>query len=99
MQIAQRKVEMFNPDLNSPLNRTIFVILGLLLVGFGIAGLQHIGFGYHNWWGGIVFGPFAIAFGVLFIAAMLKLGSLARKQDSSSHSPSNRTRRLKKGPR
>jgi len=66
---------MFNPDPNSPFNRTIFVVLGLMVVGFGVASLQHVGLMYHNWWKGLVFGPFAIVIGILFIAAMFNLGS------------------------
>jgi hypothetical protein len=70
---------MFNPDLNSTLNRTIFVVLGVMLIGLGLASLRNVGLGYHNWWGGLVFGPFAIVFGALFIVAMLRLGSLQSK--------------------
>jgi hypothetical protein len=78
---------MFNPNLNSPLNRTVFVVLGLMIVGFGALSLQHVGLVYRNWWKGMVFGPFAIAFGVLFIAAMFKLGSKsANKTALSRHS-------------
>ncbi len=70
---------MFNPDLNSTFNRIIFVVLGVMVIGFGIASLQHVGLMYHNWWKGAVFGPFAIVIGVLFIAVIFKLGSLDSK--------------------
>ncbi len=77
---------MFNPDPKSPLNRTVFVILGLMVIGFGIASLQHVGLMYHNWWKGAVFGPFAIVIGIVFIVLMFKLGSLqgAMKKDPKS---------------
>jgi hypothetical protein len=74
---------MFNSDPKSPLNRTVFVSLGLMVVGFGLASLQHVGLMYHNWWKGAVFGPFAIIIGIVFIILMFKLGSLdsAMKRD------------------
>jgi hypothetical protein len=67
---------MFKSDLNSPLNRTIFVVIGLMIIGFGIASLQHVGLMYHNWWKGAAFGPFAIIIGIVFITLMFRLGSL-----------------------
>jgi ABC-type spermidine/putrescine transport system permease subunit I len=66
---------MFKSDLNSRLNRTIFVVIGLI-IGFGIASIRHVGLTYHNWWNGAVFGPFAIIIGIVFIALMFKLVSL-----------------------
>jgi NO-binding membrane sensor protein with MHYT domain len=70
---------MFSPNLDSTFNRIVFVILGLMIIGLGVASLQYVGLIYHNWWKGAVFGPFAIAIGVLFIAVMFKLGSLDQK--------------------
>lgn len=64
---------MFKSDLNSPLNRAIFVFIGLMIIGFGIDSLRHVGLMYHNWWRGAVFGPFAIVIGIVFIALMFKL--------------------------
>jgi hypothetical protein len=75
---------MFNPDPNSRLNRIVFAVLGLVALGFGVSALQRIGFGYHNWWGGSVFGPSAIVFGILFVAAMFKLGSAKRENPGTS---------------
>jgi hypothetical protein len=83
---------MFNPDPKSPLNRTVFVILGLMVVGFGIASLQHVGLMYHNWWKGAVFGPFAIVIGIVFIALMFKLGSLESEMKKGPHKSSKRVR-------
>jgi len=47
-----------------------------MVICFGIASLWHIGFMYHNWWKGAVFGPFAIIIGIVFIILTFKLGSL-----------------------
>ena len=90
---------MFNPDLNSRLNRTVFVGLGVMIVVLGFVALQHVGLMYHNWWKGLVFGPFAIIIGVLFVATMFKLGSLQRKQDSPASPEWRRAQRLKKNRR
>ena len=57
-----------------------------MVVGFGVASLWHVGLVYHNWWKGLVFGPFAIIVAALFIAAMFKLGSVERKTKKSGHS-------------
>ncbi len=83
---------MFNPNLNSRFNRAIFVVLALTVVGFGIASLQHVGLVYHNWWKGLVFGPFAIVIGILFIAAMFSLGS----RDKNGQPISKRSKRPKR---
>lgn len=86
---------MFKSDLNSPLNRVVFVVIGLMVIGFGIASLQRVGLMYHNWWKGAVFGPFAIVIGIVFIALMFKLGSLERegmKKHSRDLSKRNRHR-------
>lgn len=79
---------MFNPDLNSRLNRIIFVVLGLMVIGFGLISLQHVGLMYHNWWKLSVFGFFAIIIGVLFIVVMFKLGSIESKMKKSSRKSS-----------
>jgi glucose dehydrogenase len=76
---------MFSSDLSHPFNRAIFVVIGVTFVGLGAASLWHVGFVYHNWWKGLVFGPFAIFIGVVFIAAMFKLGSLERKEKKQRH--------------
>ncbi len=75
---------MFNPDPSSWLNRVVFGILGLIVIGFGVGALQRVGLSYRNWWGGSVFGLFAILFGVLFIIAMYKLGSAKREEPRRS---------------
>jgi len=72
-------------DLSSPFHRVGFLLIGLMLIGFGVASVWHVGFVYRNWWKDLVFGPFAIAAGVLFIFAMFKLGSLERRERAKSH--------------
>jgi NO-binding membrane sensor protein with MHYT domain len=71
---------MLSSDLSHPFNRAVFVFIGLMIVGFGVASMWHVGFVYHNWRKDIVFGPFAILIGLAFIALMFKLGSLERKE-------------------
>ncbi len=83
---------MFKSDLNSPLNRIIFVIIGLMIIGFGIDSLWHVGLMYHNWWRGAVFGPFAIVIRIVFIALMFKLGSL--ESEMKKH-PSKSAKRIR----
>jgi hypothetical protein len=59
---------MLNADPKRPLNRGILIIVGFIFIGAGLTTLRHghLPF-YQNWWGGMVFGPFAILFGVLFV--------------------------------
>jgi hypothetical protein len=58
---------MLNPDPKRRFNRVIFVALGITAMGLGLAPLLCGHLFYQNVWGGMVFGPFAIIFGVLFI--------------------------------
>lgn len=81
---------MFKSDLNSPLNRTIFVVIGLMVVGFGVASLRHVGLMYPNWHGAAVFGPFAIVMGIVFIALMWRLGSLESEMKKHHHKSAKR---------
>jgi hypothetical protein len=63
---------MLNPDPKSRLNRAIFWIAGCVFIGSGLTTFQHGHLlSYENWWGGLVFGPFAIIFGVIFIAGAI----------------------------
>jgi hypothetical protein len=62
---------MLNPDPKRPLNRVIFITLGVTAIGLGLAPLRHGYLFYQNWWGGMVFGPLAILFGVLFIVCAI----------------------------
>jgi len=85
---------MFKSDLNSPLNRTVIVILGLMVVGFGLASLPHVGLMYLNWRKEAVFGPFAIIMGIAFIILMFKLGSLEREMKKDPRTPAKRRHRF-----
>jgi len=58
---------MLNPDPKRPLNRIIFIALGVTAIGIRLAPLRHGYLFYRNVWGGMVFGPLAILCGVLFI--------------------------------
>jgi hypothetical protein len=62
---------MLNPNPKRPVNRVIFVALGVTAIGLGLAPLLHGHLFYQNWWGGMVFGPLAIIFGVLFIVGAI----------------------------
>jgi hypothetical protein len=42
-------------------------LLGLALTGMGSASLRRGDLFYENWWGGLVFGPMAIVFGILLM--------------------------------
>jgi uncharacterized membrane protein YfcA len=45
--------------------RTILAVISLLIVMLGAASLLHGKTDYYNWWGGVVFAPFAIIIGSL----------------------------------
>jgi hypothetical protein len=50
--------------------RTAFTVFSLVIILFGAGSLFRGHIGYRNWWGGVVFAPFAIIIGTLclFIA-------------------------------
>jgi hypothetical protein len=58
---------MLKTDPKRSLNRTVFIALGIAAIGLGLAPLRHGHLFYENWWGGPVFGPVAILFGLLFV--------------------------------
>jgi hypothetical protein len=59
---------MLNPDPKRPLNRTVFILGGIVFIGLGLATFRHgHALSYQTWWGGMGFGPFAILVGVAFI--------------------------------
>jgi uncharacterized membrane protein len=53
--------------------RTILALISFLIVMLGAATLFHGKLEYYNWWGGMIFAPFAIVIGSLgFAIAVLK---------------------------
>jgi uncharacterized membrane protein len=65
---------MFNNDQHGYLYRTVAVVAGLAIIGFGVAPLLHGGSGdlfAMNWFGELVFAPLAIIFGLILIAFSL----------------------------
>jgi hypothetical protein len=47
------------------------VLLGLSSIGLGLAAFREGNLFYPNWWGGPVFAPLAITFGIIFIVGAL----------------------------
>jgi hypothetical protein len=47
------------------------VFVASILILFGTAALLKRGLGYRNYWGGLVFAPFAIAIGIFILSAVL----------------------------
>jgi len=62
---------MWNVDPAKPIYRALFVIFGIMCLAFGLTALKNPTLSYRNWWGGLVFGPFAIIFGLVFILGAL----------------------------
>ena len=59
---------MLNPNPKKPLNRAVFMIVGILFIGTGLSTFrQGHALSYQTLWGGLGFGPFAILFGLIFI--------------------------------
>jgi uncharacterized membrane protein len=55
-------IKMFGPPW---VRRTILALISFLIVMLGAATLFHGKLEYYNWWGGIIFAPFAIIIGSL----------------------------------
>ncbi len=73
---------MLNTDPHSFLFRTVAVVAGFAIIGFGVAPLLHRAdlFGT-NWFGELVFAPLAIVLGVLVVTfALFKPEWLAAKR-------------------
>jgi hypothetical protein len=63
---------MLNTDPKSPLVRTVAILAGLAVFGWGLrAVLWQPDLHYRNWFGELVFGPFAIFFGLLIVLGAL----------------------------
>ena len=69
------------PTRRHRLERLLLCLLSLALVLAGVHALLSGNLGYHNYWGGTVFAPFAIAIGVL----LLLLAVFAWPRLRSSH--------------
>jgi hypothetical protein len=55
-----------------PTARVVFGAVSLAIVLFGIGAISHdLLLSYRNWWGGIIFGPFAIIVGALFFVVLV----------------------------
>lgn len=72
---------MLNTEPQRPLVRIVAGLAGLAMVGFGISALVQRGdMFYTNWFGGLVFAPLAIIFGVFTIGcAVFKPNWLATR--------------------
>lgn len=59
---------MLDFDPRKPLYRVLFSVAGVAIIGVGVASLRRGDLFYENRWGGLVFAPLAIVFGIIFIA-------------------------------
>ena len=62
---------MWRVDPAKPIFRALFVMFGIMFLAFGITALRNDLLSYRNSWGGLVFGPFVIIFGLVFILGAL----------------------------
>jgi hypothetical protein len=62
---------MWNVDPAKPIYRLLFVIFGIMVLVFGLTALKTTLLSYRNSWGDLVFGPFVITFGPVFILGAL----------------------------
>jgi hypothetical protein len=63
---------MFSSDPKGPLIRVVAALAGLVVLGWGLASiLQRGDLHYRNWFGELVFSPFAILFGLAIILSAL----------------------------
>lgn len=78
-------VEMLNTEPQRPLARIVAGLAGLAMVGFGVGALVRRGdMFYRNWFGGLVFAPLALLFGVFTIGcAIFKPTWLAARRETT----------------
>jgi hypothetical protein len=78
---------MFNSDAKSPLVRIVAALAGLVILGWGLASiLQRGDLHYTNWFGELVFAPFAILLGlVMILSALFKPEILGRPAVRRKH--------------
>ncbi len=74
---------MLNFDPSKPFYRVLFLAIGLSIIGVGIAHL-HGDLLFQNAWGGAVFAPFAIIFGIILILGAIFKPAIFGKQSGKS---------------
>jgi len=63
---------MLNVDPRGSLFRGVAALAGLCMIGLGLHPILSSGsLNYHNWFGGLVFAPFAIVFGLFILLASI----------------------------
>jgi drug/metabolite transporter (DMT)-like permease len=63
---------MLNSDPKGPLVRVVAALTGLVVLGWGLTSMLQKGdLHYRNWFGQLVFSPFAILFGLAIILSAL----------------------------
>jgi hypothetical protein len=63
---------MLNVDPKGPLYRGVAALAALCMIGFGLRPILLRGdLNYQNWFGGLVFAPLAIVFGILLLFAAI----------------------------
>ncbi len=70
------------------------VLVALILILFGVAALLKGDLGYRNYWGGLVFAPYAIAIGLfILIAVVFRWRKLSQKPEQLKGRAARRARR------
>jgi len=62
---------LFDLQPNRHLFRVVIVLAGLSFIGLGLGAFRKGFLFYPNWWGGVIFVPLAVIFGVIFILSAL----------------------------
>jgi hypothetical protein len=75
---------MLNFDPRRPIYRAFFLVLGAVVIGFGLTPLRHGSVSYETWWGGLAFAPFAIIFGVIIVLGAIFKPAIFGRQTSKS---------------
>jgi hypothetical protein len=76
---------MLNTQPQRPLTRIVAGLGGLAAIGFGMSSMLRRGdMFYTNWWGGLVFAPMALIFGLFIIGcALFKPNWLSASRDAN----------------
>ena len=68
------------------LTRVVAGFLGLAAIGLGMSSMLRRGeMFYTNWWGGLVFAPFAVTFGLFIIGCAIFKPSWLAAQSNRKH--------------